>query len=182
MKTLANDIKNKSFKNAYLLCGEEEYLKLNYKNRLIKSIAGDDTMNLGMYEGKNIDINEVIDSAETVPFFAEYRLIVMENTGLFKSGGEQLAEYMKTIPSTTIFLFVESDVDKRSKMYKAVKSAGYICEINRQTEMILQFGLQEFLITMARKSQKPICHTLLPALAPTWKSYQEKSKSLLATH
>ena len=44
MKTLANDIKNKSFKNAYLLCGEEEYLKLNYKNRLIKSIAGDDTM------------------------------------------------------------------------------------------------------------------------------------------
>ena len=71
MKTLANDIKNKSFKNAYLLCGEEEYLKLNYKNRLIKSIAGDDTMNLGMYEGKNIDINEVIDSAETVPFFAE---------------------------------------------------------------------------------------------------------------
>lgn len=134
MKTLANDIKNKSFKNAYLLCGEEEYLKLNYKNRLIKSIAGDDTMNLGMYEGKNIDINEVIDNAETVPFFAEYRLIVMENTGLFKSGGEQLAEYMKTIPSTTIFLFVESDVDKRSKMYKAVKSAGYICEINRQTE------------------------------------------------
>ena len=131
---LPNDIKNKSFKNAYLLCGEEEYLKLNYKNQLIKSIAGDDTMNLGMYEGKNIDINEVIDSAETVPFFAEYRLIVMENTGLFKSGGEQLAEYMKTIPSTTIFLFVESDVDKRSKMYKAVKSAGYICEINRQTE------------------------------------------------
>ena len=60
MKTLANDIKNKSFKNAYLLCGEEEYLKLNYKNRLIKSIAGDDTMNLGMYEGKNIDINEVL--------------------------------------------------------------------------------------------------------------------------
>ena len=47
---------------------------------------------------------------------------------------------------------------------------------------ITGLGLQEFLITMARKSQKPICHTLLPALAPTWKSYQEKSKSLLATH
>lgn len=76
MKTLANDIKNKSFKNAYLLCGEEEYLKLNYKNRLIKSIAGDDTMNLGMYEGKNIDINEVIDSAETVPFLLNTDLLL----------------------------------------------------------------------------------------------------------
>lgn len=134
MKTLAEDIKNNQFKNAYLICGEEEYLKLNYKNQLIKAIAGDDTMNLGLYEGKNIDIHEVIDSAETFPFFAPYRLIVMERTGLFKSGGEELAEYMNKIPETTVFLFVEQDVDKRSKMYKAVKKNGYICEINRQSE------------------------------------------------
>ncbi len=29
---------------------------------------------------------------------------------------------------------MEHDVDKRSKMYKAVKANGHICEINRQTE------------------------------------------------
>lgn len=134
MKTLAHDIKSGNFKNAYLICGEEEYLKLNYKNQLIKAIAGEDTMNLALYEGKNIDINEVIDNAETFPFFAKYRLIVLEQSGLFKTGGEQLAEYMDKIPETTIFLFVEQDVDKRSKMYKAVKKNGYICEINRQSE------------------------------------------------
>lgn len=134
MKTLARDIKSGNFKNAYLICGEEEYLKLNYKNQLIKAIAGEDTMNLALYEGKNIDINEVIDNAETFPFFAKYRLIVLEQSGLFKTGGEQLAEYMDKIPETTIFLFVEQDVDKRSKMYKAVKKNGYICEINRQSE------------------------------------------------
>ncbi len=134
MKTLAQDIKSGKFKNEYLICGEEEYLKLNYKNQLIKAIAGEDTMNLALYEGKNIDINEVIDNAETFPFFAKYRLIVLEQSGLFKTGGEQLAEYMDKIPETTIFLFVEQDVDKRSKMYKAVKKNGYICEINRQSE------------------------------------------------
>lgn len=134
METLASDIKNGQFKNVYLICGEEEYLKLNYKNQLIKAIVGDDTMNLGLYEGKNFDVNEVIDTAETFPFFAERRLIVMDSTGLFKSGGEELAEYMSKIPESTIFLFVEQDVDKRSKMYKAVKSNGYICEINRQSE------------------------------------------------
>lgn len=91
-------------------------------------------MNLALYEGKNIDVNEVIDNAETFPFFAKYRLIVLEQSGLFKTGGEQLAEYMDKIPETTIFLFVEQDVDKRSKMYKAVKKNGYICEINRQSE------------------------------------------------
>lgn len=134
VKTLAEDIKSGKFKRAYLICGEEEYLKLNYKNQLIKAIAGENTMNLAIYEGKNVDINEVIDNSETSPFFAEYRLIVMDNTGLFKSGGEQLSEYIDSIPQSTVFLFIEQDVDKRSKMYKAVKKNGYICEINRQTE------------------------------------------------
>ena len=134
MKTLAADIKSGNYKKVYLICGEEEYLKLNYKNQFIRAVAGDDTMNLGIYEGKNFDVNEVIDTAETFPFFAERRLIVMEDTGLFKSGGEELAEYMSEIPDSTIFLFVEQNVDKRSKMYKAVKANGYICEISRQTE------------------------------------------------
>ena len=134
MKTLTEDIKTGNFKSVYLICGEEEYLKLNYKNQLIKAIAGDDTMNLGVYEGKNFDVNEVIDTAETFPFFAERRLIVMDGSGLFKGGGEELAEYMSKIPESTVFLFVEHDVDKRSKMYKAVKANGHICEINRQTE------------------------------------------------
>ena len=134
MKTLSQDIKSGKFKNVYLICGEEEYLKLNYKHQMIKAIVGDNTMNLALYEGKNIDINEVIDNAETTPFFAEYRLIVMETTGLFKNGGDQLAKYMSDIPESTVFLFVEQDVDKRSKMYKAVKAHGYVCEINRQTE------------------------------------------------
>ncbi len=134
MKTLTEDIKTGKFKSVYLICGEEEYLKLNYKNQLIKAIAGDDTMNLGVYEGKNFDVNEVIDTAETFPFFAERRLIVMDGSGLFKSGGEELAEYMSKIPESTVFLFVEREIDKRSKMYKAVKANGYICEINRQTE------------------------------------------------
>ena len=137
MKTIKEDIDSGKFKNAYLICGEEEYLKLNFKNQLINAIAGDNTMNLALYEGKNIDINEVIDNAETFPFFAEYRLLVLENTSLFKSGGEELAEYLNRVPSSTVFLFYETDVDKRSKMYKAVKSVGHICEINRQTEQDL---------------------------------------------
>ena len=154
MKTLTADIKNRTFKNAYLICGEEEYLKLNYKNQLIKAITDDNTMNLALYEGKNIDINDVIDNAETSPFFAEHRLIVMESTGLFKSGGEQLAEYMSKIPETTIFLFVEDNVDKRSKMYKAVKANGYICEINRQTEKDLEIWAARIFASAGKKITK----------------------------
>ena len=52
-------------------------------------------MNYAYYEGKGVEIREVIDLAETLPFFAERRLIVFENTGLFKSSGADLAEYIR---------------------------------------------------------------------------------------
>ena len=76
MKTIKEDIDKGQFKNAYLLCGEEEYLKLNFKNQLIAAVAGDNTMNLALYEGKSFDVNEVIDNAETFPFFANYPTLV----------------------------------------------------------------------------------------------------------
>lgn len=134
MKIINNDIKNKKYKRIYLLYGEEEYMKRYYFNSLIKAIAGDDTMNTSHYEGKNVSVAEVIDMAETMPFLAEYRLIVLEDTGLSKCTDEQFIKYMAEIPESTIFIFVESSVDARTKMFKAIKANGYACEFKRQTE------------------------------------------------
>ena len=75
-------------------------------------------MNYAYYEGKGVDSKEVIDLAETLPFFAERRLIVFENTGFFKSGGTDLADYIKEMPETTYFIFVETEVDKRTSCIK----------------------------------------------------------------
>lgn len=63
------DIKSGNFKSAYLLCGEEAYLKVQYKNKLLKALnPDDDTMNFNHYEGRNIDVKELIDLCETMPF------------------------------------------------------------------------------------------------------------------
>ena len=39
MKMLAEDIKNGNFKTAYLFCGEEAYLRNQYKNRLTQALC-----------------------------------------------------------------------------------------------------------------------------------------------
>lgn len=124
MKTLNEDLKSGQFKQVYLLCGEEGYLKKQYKNRFVKAMLPEgDTMNYSYYEGKNTPVKEAIDLAETLPFFAERRLIVFENTGFFKTAaGADLADYIKDMPETTCFIFVEEEIDKRNKLYKAVKS------------------------------------------------------------
>ena len=99
MKNLQEDIKTGNFRRVYLLCGDEAYLKIQYKDKLIKALnPDDDTMNFSKYEGKGIEVREMIDLCETMPFFADYRVILVENSGFFKNKCDELADYIKTLP------------------------------------------------------------------------------------
>lgn len=157
MQHLNEDIKSGQLKRLYLLYGEEAYLRKQYKDRLKGAIIGDDTMNYHYYEGKNIVIGEIIDLAETMPFFADKRLIIMENTGLFKSGGEQLAEYLTAQAETVSFVFVETEVDKRSKLFKTVQSKGRAIEFGEQDEATLK----RWILGMMKKEGKNISQNAL---------------------
>lgn len=138
MKSLNEDLKTGQLNNVYLLFGEEAYLKKQYKDKLRNAmVSPNDNMNYAYYEGKGIHVNEVIDLAETLPFFAERRLIILENTGLFKSASPELADYIKEMPDTTSMIFVESEIDKRGKLYKAVQAKGRAVELGRQDENTL---------------------------------------------
>ena len=132
MQTLNQDIKTGEFKQIYLLYGEEAFLKNSYKNRLKEAIIGDDTLNFARFEGKGLDVDELIRLADTMPFFAERRLILVEDSGFFKSASDALVQYLPSMPDTTILLFVETEVDKRNRLYKKVKDMGYAAELNRQ--------------------------------------------------
>lgn len=138
MKNIEEDIRSGNFKQVYLLYGEETYLKNLYKNRLKNAIVSpEDTINLNRYEGKGISIPAVIDQAETMPFFADYRLILLEDTGFFKNACPQLADYLPVMPKETVLLFVESEVDKRGKLFKTVKGMGRAAELSHQNEQAL---------------------------------------------
>ncbi|MGI6068829.1 MAG: DNA polymerase III subunit delta [Blautia sp.] len=153
MKSIQEDIKNKTWKQAYLLYGEEAYLKQQYKKRLLAGLMPEeDSMNMSRYEGKGIDVREIIDLAETMPFFAERRVILLENTGFFKNKCEELADYLKALPDYLTLVFVETEVDKRSRMYKGVKSAGRVAEFTKQDEK----SLMRWVLGLLGKEDKKI--------------------------
>lgn len=139
MQRINEDIKQRDFKQIYLLYGEERYLKKQYTDRLKKAMCNeDDNMNTHFYEGKDTPVGEIIDLAETLPFLAERRVIFISNSGLFKSGGEKMAEYLSAPNESTYFVFTESNVDKRSKLYKTVQAKGYAAEFAVQDENTLK--------------------------------------------
>jgi DNA polymerase-3 subunit delta len=138
MQRINEDIKSGNFKQMYLLCGTEDYLRNQYRDRLKTALLGDgDRMNMSCFEGKDISQPQIVDLAETMPFLAERRVIVIENSGMFKGGSDVLADYLKEIAPTAFFIFSEKEVDKRNRLYKVIKDKGYISEFGEQDENTL---------------------------------------------
>ena len=153
MQRLNEDIKSGQFKQMYLLYGEEAYLRKQYRDRMKTALTADgDTMNYSYFEGKDVSIGAVIDLAETLPFFADRRVIVIENSGLFKSGGEKMAEYLAEPAQTVYFVFVETEIDKRSKLFKVVTNNGAAVEFPIQNELTLK----KWILGMVKKEEKQI--------------------------
>ncbi|MBP3475391.1 MAG: DNA polymerase III subunit delta [Lachnospiraceae bacterium] len=146
MQKLNEEIKTGQLKQVYLLYGEEAYLRSQYRDKLKTALLGDgDSMNYHYFEGKDVAVGEVIDLAETMPFLAERRVIILENSNLLAHGGEQLAEYLASPAETAFFVFIEPTVDKRSKLYKAVTAKGRAIEFKAQDESVLKRWILGFL-------------------------------------
>lgn len=146
MKKLSEEIKSGELKQIYILYGEEAYLRNQYKDKIKNALLGEgDAMNFHYFEGKDVKVGEVIDLAETMPFLADRRVIMLENSGLFSHGGEQLAEYLAALSQTSYFVFVEPTVDKRSKLYKAATAKGRAIEFKAQDESTLKRWILGFL-------------------------------------
>ena len=153
MQKLLQDIKKQEFSRIYLLCGEEAYLRKQYRDKMKEALTDtEDTMNHHYFEGKDIRIEEIIDLAETLPFFASRRVIIIENSGWFQKGGDKMADYLSAVSETTFFVFVETQIDKRSKLYKAVKNFGRISEFAHQDEQTLK----RWILGMLKKEDKNI--------------------------
>lgn len=158
MKNIKQDIKNGKMKKVYLVYGEEEYLKKNIKKSIITGLTGDaDSMNCSIYEGKNIDLKEIMNMCDTLPFLGDKRLVIMENTGILKKTDEKFMEYVKTgIPDTSCLVIMEQEADKRGKMYKLIKSEGYVCECSHPKESDLSKWVLGMLGREGKKITKPV--------------------------
>lgn len=140
MKEIRRQIKEQEFHKVYLLTGDESYLILQAKELLIHALVAEgDEMNYTVFEESKIDMQQLGELAMTYPLFAAKRVILLDRTGILKSGKDALIEIFQSLPETTCMIICEPEVDKRSKAYKWIKKNGYVGEFLKkdQTEKVL---------------------------------------------
>jgi len=161
MKTIREHIKSGRFKQFYLLYGSESYLIRLYRDKLKEAIlGGHDQMNFNRFEGKDIDLKEVNDIAQTLPFMANKRLILIEQSGLFKEQSI-LPDILSEAPESTVFIFTEQEADKRNKAYKLVNDRGIVSEMKTLDEENLRMFVASLLKQAGKSITRNVCDYLL---------------------
>ena len=132
---VAEDLKNKELKNIYLLYGEEAFLKKQNTDWLLKYLMPeDDGMNFARFDGKKATVEQIIEFADTMPLFADHRVVLVTDSGFFKNGNAEMNDYIKHMPDTTYLIFVEKEASGVTALFKTVKELGRVVAYNEMTE------------------------------------------------
>lgn len=132
MKALREQLKTKEFSKVYLFTGEEKFLIDVYVKRFIDTIfeGQDKMMNFDQFNMDNKDIDKIESSLETLPFFADKRVVLLENLDLFnaknKAKNERVTTALSKLSDSTICFVVEDKIDKRNKLYKLINKNGLV--------------------------------------------------------
>ena len=132
-------IKKGSPGECYLFEGTEEYIKQQALNNLYAKLlpAGREEMN--RVELTDPDADSLIAAAETLPFMAEKRLVVVRDCALLIAGRkaededrlQAIADYLGHIsPTACVVFYVKGKADGRKKLYTLLKKKNAIVDFS----------------------------------------------------
>lgn len=127
IKAVNEDIKTGNFSRLYVFCGSEQYLKRQFLKNLTDALIDPaDSMNYSVFKTDNAVADDIVQTCQSLPFFADRRVCVVDDSGFFKKGNETIEKLLGELPETTVLIFCEREVDKRTKIYKAADKVGKI--------------------------------------------------------
>ena len=165
LEQLKKDLSEGNYRKCYLLFGCERYLRNFYEKKLIAALGGSrDDMNTNIFDTNPISAADVISQAQTLPFFADRRIVVVRYSGFFKKNSEELAEFISEVPETTTFIFVEDEADARLKMYKQIAKNGLCVEFTTQPDRYLLQNIGAFLKKNGKRMSEDDARYLLDVI------------------
>ncbi len=127
-------IKADTLSGAYLLAGEEEYIKESALSALVDQIAPiSRDLNLQYLEDGTADT--IISACETLPFLAERRLVICKFL-LQGEEGKKLGGYLSHVPETTLLIFfLRGKADEKLGIVKTLKKEDRLVDFSPLTPL-----------------------------------------------
>ncbi|MBQ8504224.1 MAG: DNA polymerase III subunit delta [Clostridia bacterium] len=141
-KGLKAHIKSGNFLSAYLIVGDEDYLKKHYTDLISSKVVDEafESFNLQKFEGKGLSLRDVFDASELMPMMSDKRCVIVEDfrfDSLNEKDYGMMLDFFSDLPDFTVMIFHQKSADfSLSKAKKAVdlfKKFGAVCTLNKRT-------------------------------------------------
>jgi DNA polymerase III subunit delta len=121
----------------YYLYGDEPYLIDRGVKRLLARTVSPEfrDFNLNVYYGKECKGEEIVSAAQTMPMFAEWRVVLVKRSGELPAPAlETLTGYLADPSPSTCLIFEGDKIDQRKKFFLDMKKQGNLVEYKRLYE------------------------------------------------
>jgi len=177
-KTFNESIKRGDFKRVYLFYGEERYLVRHYADLIASAIGEPDN-----FEG-SASVERIFSAADSLPFFTEKRLVRIQDSKLFVSGrkadSEAMTAYLPQVPDSTVLVFMESEVDRRGRLFKKTVEFGGVMECETPSPQTLTTWLSRLFKEHGKAIDPTAANLLLRYSAHNMASLVQETNKLVA--
>ncbi len=140
---LKAELKSAVLRRVYFLYGEEDFLVKTYTDRIIAAAVPEDQRDMNFIKyTKPPKPDELSDYLENVPFFSEYKCVLIEDLDADNMAIADHKAYLAiigNIPDSSVLIISQKNVfvdpkkpkDKMKKLIAACDGAGACCEMKR---------------------------------------------------
>lgn len=142
-------------KAVYTIFGSEMFLQQEFLQTLLNQFGEADNLDMTKIDLNEQGLDVALDEAEMFSFFADYRLIIVENVQFLKANSSQkltdneekrLLDYLNHPNEATVIVFIVpiDQIDKRKKLTKAFQKQTAFVEVNPLKEQDVARYIQRF--------------------------------------
>ena len=164
--TLKKELAAGKLRNLYVLCGKEPYLRDFYLQKIISMAvsSGFEQFNLKKLDGTACEVSDIREAAEQMPLMGAYNCCVVKDfplASLRSAEAEELGQYIRSVPESTVLIFVLRDDTFPPKAAKDEAADGEKDRKKKRKEMFAAFTESAYIVSFERKSERELAALLV---------------------
>ncbi|MEX0749069.1 MAG: DNA polymerase III subunit delta [Candidatus Saccharimonadales bacterium] len=162
----------------YLFYGENTFAAKDQVRKLAKRYEGSTGSNYGLHWFESdSDSTQVLTALTAQPMFADSSLVVVENPSQNKELQTKILANIDQIPSSTVVVLVDPNIDKRTKWFKTLQQQAKLKEFKPKSDAQLLAWLQQQSKAEGLELSPELARLLLDRVgSDQWRLSQEVAK------
>jgi len=148
----------------YVIVGEEDYLREEAINILIKRFIDKNTIdfNLDILRGEDIDGQLLYNRLISFPLMSEKRCVLLKGAGELNADGKKgLKMYVENTVESTVLIIESDKVNTREKVFSELKNKSFWFEFKRLYRRQLSYWIVNYIVEKGKKISKEGVETLI---------------------